>query len=170
MELLSGDTFFFAIFNFAVLVAGLTYLLFKPVRRMLAERRALIQGQLDEVAEKRREIERLKQEAEGILEDARVKAFELLEQARVESERIRQEKLAETKKELARLAERNRAELQDARNRVVEEVRQEVVGLVMAVAGKVLGETLDPATHRRFIEHFLQGLAEREAKGERWMP
>jgi F0F1-type ATP synthase membrane subunit b/b' len=53
---------------------------------------------------------------------------------------------------------------------VVEEVRQEMVGLIMAVAEKVLAETMDPATHRRFIEHFLQKLSEREAQGERWRP
>ena len=169
-EGLSLGTFLFMLFNFAVLVAGLTYLLFKPIRRMISERRQRIQDEFAAAAREREEAAKTRREAEAILEEAREQAFALVEQARAEAEKLRQEKLAETKKELARLTERNRAELQQARDRVVEEVRQELVGLVMAVAGKVLGETMDPASHRRFIEHFLQGLAEREAKGERWMP
>jgi len=167
---LSLETFIFAIFNFAVLVVGLGYLLFKPVRKMLAMRRQRIQDEIDAAEKQRQEASETRRQAETILDEARVQAFDLVEQARVECERVRQEKLAEAKKELARLTERNRAELQYAKDKVVEEVRQEMVGLVMAVAGKVLGETMDPAAHRRFIEHFLQGLAEREAKGERWMP
>lgn len=169
-EGLSLGTFLFMLFNFAVLVAGLTYLLFKPIRRMISERRQRIQDEFAAAAREREEAAKTRREAEAILEEAREQAFALVEQARVEAEKLRQEKLAETKKELARLAERNRVELQQARDRVVDEVRQEMVSLVMAVAGKVLGETMDPASHRRFIEHFLQGLAEREAKGERWMP
>ncbi|MGE5528679.1 MAG: F0F1 ATP synthase subunit B [Patescibacteria group bacterium] len=167
---LSLETFLFAVLNFVLLVAGLSYLLFKPVRGMLAKRRQHIQSELDSIEDQRQKAAEQRREAETILDDARAQAFELIEQARAEGERIRQEKLAETKKELARLAERNRAELQHARDRVVDEVRQEVVALVMAVAGKVLGESMDPAAHRRFIESFLQGLAEREATGERWMP
>ena len=169
MELSLG-TFIFAIFNFGVLVVGLSYLLFKPVRKMLADRRLHIQDELDTVEKQRQETAEIRRQAESILDEARAQAFDLVEQARVEADRVRQEKLAETKKEQARLVERNRVELQYARDKVVEEVRQEVVTLVMAVAGKVLGQTMDPAAHRRFIEHFLQGLAEREAKGERWMP
>ncbi|NLG83656.1 MAG: F0F1 ATP synthase subunit B [Firmicutes bacterium] len=169
-EGLSLGTFLFMLFNFAVLVAGLSYLLFKPIRKIIAERQTRVQDELAAAAREREEAAKTRREAEAILEEAREQAFALVEQARVEAEKLRQEKLAETKKELARLAERNRAELQYARERVVEEVRQEMVGLVMAVAEKVLAETMDPATHRRFIEHFLQGLAEREAKGERWRP
>ncbi len=167
---LSLGTFIAMIFNFILLVGGLGYLLFKPVRKMLAERRQHIQDELDAAAKQRLEAAEVKRQAEAMLEEARSQAFDLVEQARVEAERVRQERLAETRKELQRLTERNRAELQYAREKVVEEVRQEMVTLVMAVAGKVLGETMDPATHRRFIEHFLQGLSEREAKGERWRP
>ncbi|MGE5550828.1 MAG: F0F1 ATP synthase subunit B [Bacteroidota bacterium] len=169
-ESLSLGTFLFMVFNFAVLVAGLGYLLFRPVRKMIADRQQHIQGQLDEAARAHQEAADIRRQAEAALEEARGQAFEIVEGARAEAERIRQAKLGEFKKELARLTERNRLELQHARDKVVEEVRQEVVTLVMAVATKVLGESMDPATHRRFIEHFLQGLAEREAKGERWMP
>ena len=169
-ESLSLGTFLFMLFNFAVLVAGLGYLLFKPVRKMIADRQQHIQGRLDDAAREQQEAAETRLKAEAALEEARTQAFEIVEQARAEAERIRQDKVAEVKKELARLTERNRLELQHARDKVVEEVRQEVVTLVMAVATKVLGETMDPSTHRRFIEHFLQGLAEREAKGERWMP
>lgn len=169
-ESLSLGTFLFMVFNFAVLVAGLGYLLFRPVRKMIADRQQHIQGQLDEAARAHQEAADIRRQAEAALEEARGQAFEIVEGARAEAERIRQAKLGEIKKELARLTERNRLELQHARDKVVEEVRQEVVTLVMAVATKVLGESMDPATHRRFIEHFLQGLAEREAKGERWMP
>ncbi len=167
---LSLWTFIFMIFNFFVLVGGLGYLLFKPVRKMLAERKKHIQGDLDAAVQQRQEAADVKRQAETVLEEAREQAFNVVEQARVEAERVRQDKMAETRKELQRLTERNRAELQYAREKVVDEVRQEMVTLVMAVAGKVLGETMDPATHRRFIEHFLQGLSEREEKGERWRP
>ena len=167
---LSLGTLILMIVNFFILVAGLGYLLFKPVRKMLAERKKHIQGDLDAALQQRQDAAEVKQGVEAMLEEARAQAFDLVEQARVEAERVRQEKVAETRKELQRLTERNRAELQYAREKVVDEVRQEMVTLVMAVAGKVLGETMDPSTHRRFIEHFLQGLTEREAKGERWRP
>ena len=114
------ETFIFAIFNFSVLVVGLGYLLFKPVRRMLADRRQRIQDELDAAEKKRQETDELRRQAEGLIEEARSQAFDLIEQARAESERIRQKKLAETKKEMTRLAERNRAELQHARDKVVE--------------------------------------------------
>lgn len=169
-ESLSPMTLVLMIVNFFLLVGGLTFLLIKPVRKMLADRRRYIQDQLDEAAKVQQEAAEFRRQAETALDEARSQAYELVEAARAEAERVRQEKLEETKKELARLAERNQAEMQYAREKMVEEVRQELVALVMAVASKVMGESLDPSTHRRFIEHFLQGLADREARGERWMP
>ena len=157
-------TFIFTIFNFVALVVGLTYLLFKPVRKIMNERKQRIEDGMFAVEEQKREAVELKRQAEA----SRVQAFDLVKQARDEGERVRQEKLAETKKELARLAERNRAELQAAQVRAIEEVRQEAADLVMAVAGKVLGETVDRAAHQRLIEQFLQDLAGHGAKGERW--
>jgi len=169
-ESLSLGTFLIMIFNFFLLVGGLSLLLFRPIRRITSDRRKQVEEQINTANTEKQAAMDLRRQAETVLDEAREQAFSLVEQARVEAERVRQEKVAETKKELARLMERNRTEMQQVRDRVVEEVRQEVVTLVMAVATKVLGETMDPSTHRRFIEHFLQGLAEREAKGERWMP
>jgi F-type H+-transporting ATPase subunit b len=162
--------FILQIVNFGVLVFGLTYLLYKPVRKIVAERKQRIQAEFDAAEKQQQEVNELRHQADGILDEARGQARALLEQARLEGERARQEMVGEAKKEMARQAERNRAELQYAKERVVEEVRHEVVGLVMDVAGKVLGEQMDPITHRRFVEGFLQNLAAREAKGERWMP
>ena len=169
IEIFSGN-FIFQIMNFLILVLGLTYLLFKPVRKIIAERKRRIQAEFDAAEKQRREVNELRSQADGFLDEARSQARVILDQAKNEGERSRQELVAEARKEMARQAERNRAELRYAKERVVDEVRQEVVGLVMDVAGKVLSEQMDPITHRRFVENFLQNLAEREKKGERWMP
>ena len=163
-------TFIWTIVDFLLLVGGLTYFLFKPVRKIVSERKQRIQAEFDAAEQERREVDEMRREADGFLNEARFQAGLVLKQARTEGERVQQELVTEAKKEMARQAERNRVELQHTREQIVDEVRREVVGLVMEVAGKVLGEQMDPITHRRFVEGFLRNLADREKNGERWMP
>jgi F0F1-type ATP synthase membrane subunit b/b' len=96
-------TFLFEAVNFVLLAAGLGWLLFRPIRHVLADRRAALAQEAEEVAAKRAEVERL-QEAiqhrsaalEAELEHLRQSA---LAGAQQEAERIRAAAQADAERE-----------------------------------------------------------------------
>ena len=145
--------------NFIVFFALIWTFAFKPVTRMLEERRDRIEQGLKDAEQARRDRENAEAERVATLAEARRESSEILARAQKVAQEMRDADIAATKEELERLRTRAAAEIEAEKTRAIGEVRAEVADLALQAAGRVIGETMTSERERRLVEEFLQSSA-----------
>ncbi len=126
------------IVNFSILAFILTKLLYRPLLKMLDERRASARATVEgaeELANAKRELSaeteterlRARKEADGILAEARKRA-----------DILRAEAVAQLEQELIALKNKTAAELENERARAMGQIKNDIAALALSAAEKVL--------------------------------
>ncbi len=145
--------------NFGLVLGGLTYLLLKPVRKILAqraERIATAQKAAEETIREKAAIAELKDKA---AKEARLQTKELLTQARADADQKHQEWLAEAKADVTKLREKAAKSLVAEKAALVESMQADFAEAVFAVAGRVLGAEINTKQHDQLIKTGLKEIA-----------
>ena len=129
------------------------------MNKMLDERRARIQGQLEEAEQIRHEAEELRRRYQAQLKDARSKANEIVEQARSDAERVREQKLREADEEAQSIRQRARDDAEAERSRLVQQLRSQVAALSVDLAGRIVHRELDEEQHRTLVDEYIDQLS-----------
>jgi F-type H+-transporting ATPase subunit b len=145
--------------NFAVFLVLLWVFAFKPVSKMLADRKARIEQGLKDAEQARRDRENAEAERVTALTEARREANEILARAQRVAQETRDADISATRDELERMRTRAAAEIEAEKVRAISEVRAEVADLALRAAGRVVGETMSSERERRLVEEFLSGSA-----------
>jgi F-type H+-transporting ATPase subunit b len=141
--------------NFIVLLVILSVFAFRPLRRILTERRTRIEEGLRDAEQARRDRESAEAERVAALQEARHEANEILTRAQKVAQDLRDADILATKAELERLRERAAADIEAEKQRAIAALRAEVADLALRAASKVVGETLTSARERRLVSEFL---------------
>ena len=141
--------------SFVILVALLSYLLYKPLIRVLDQRSERIRESLEASQRAQEEAARSQEEMQEQLESARAEGQQMIAQAREVADRFREEELARAREEIA--AERSRAEanIQRERDAAIEDLRREFAGLAVVAAERVIRRSLDDSDHSTLIGQVL---------------
>jgi F-type H+-transporting ATPase subunit b len=143
------------IINFALLLIIFRLLLYKPLLKMLDERKQRIQEGLDASDEAKRRLSETEQEVAKEIDKARQEGQGLISQAQQISARLQEESRLAARTEAEQLLERARGEIQLERDSAIAALRQEFAGLTITAAERVIREELDENKHRRLIEEVL---------------
>ena len=141
--------------NFLVFIALIWTFAFKPVSKMLADRKARIEEGLKDAEQARRDRESAESERVAALQEARREANEILTRAQKVAQDSREADIAATKAELERMRERATADIEAEKQRAIGELRTEVADLALRAAGRVVGETMTSEREKRLVEQFL---------------
>jgi F-type H+-transporting ATPase subunit b len=141
--------------NFIVFFVLIWSFAFKPVTKMLADRKALIEQGLKDAEQARRDRESAEAERVATLAEARRESNEILTRAQKVSQETRDADIAATRAELDRMRQRATAEIEAEKQRAIQELRGEVADLALAAAGRVVGETMSDDRQRRLVQEFL---------------
>jgi F-type H+-transporting ATPase subunit b len=145
--------------NFLLFLAIIWTFAFKPVSKMLADRKARIEQGLKDAEQARNDRENAEAERVATLTEARREANDILARAQKVAQDTRDADIAATKEELERMRERAAAEIEAEKVRAISDVRAEVADLALLAAGRVVGETMSSERERRLVEDFLKGSA-----------
>ncbi len=148
----------FQIVNFLLLVFLLHRLLYRPVLNMLDQRKERIREGQEAAQQARTEAEQLRAEYERQLEESRAHARKIIEDATAAAERLREESVANAQQEAQRILERGQEELRAEVAHARRELRQEVATLSVAVAGKLIQESLDSEKNRGLAARLVSDL------------
>ncbi|MBA4380710.1 MAG: ATP synthase F0 subunit B, partial [Anaerolinea sp.] len=146
------------ILSFLIVFVILRKWMFSPLANMLDKRRNTIaQGQEDArvAAEARANAE---QEAARIIADAQAKSAHIVNEATERAEKVVLEVKAEADKEIIKQREATLAEVAEERNRMLGDLRGQVVALAIVAAQKLLGESLDEKRQHALLEGFFSGV------------
>jgi F-type H+-transporting ATPase subunit b len=150
--------------NFILFFALIWSFAFKPVTKMLAERKDRIEQGLKDAEQARRDRESAEAERVATLTEARREANDILTRAQKVSQETRDADIAATRAELERLRERATADIEAEKQRALVELRTEVADLALAAASRVVGETMSDDRQRKLVQEFLTTV---DASGDR---
>jgi len=130
------------IINFVILL-GLLYLVaYKPILRMFDERSRRIKESMEQT-------DTIKEQAARADEDVK----ERMQEAGKEGQEVISRAMA--RQEAEAILDRARLEIQRERDEAVDELRQEFADLTIEAAGKVIEKSLDKEAHRELIDKVL---------------
>lgn len=144
---------------FVVVYLILSKFAFGPVLAMLEERRKRIEeGQLN--AEKiKKQLAEAELRYQEVLRKANEDASKLIEEARSTSEASTQKQLQQAIREAEEIIGRAREDITLERTKMVAEVKQEMVGLVIDTTARVTGKILTPEDQQRLTSETAKQLA-----------
>jgi F-type H+-transporting ATPase subunit b len=141
--------------NFIVFIALIWTFAFKPISKILTDRKARIEEGLRDAEQARRDRESAETERLAALQEARREANDILARAQKVAQESRDADIAATKTDLERMRERASADIEAEKQRAIGELRAEVADLALQAAGRVVGETMTSDRERRLVEEFL---------------
>jgi len=148
----------FQIFNFLILMILLYAFAYRPIVRMLENRKQKIAQGLEDAriaAEARANAEK---DAAGIIAEAQAKAAHIINQATERADNAMIEVRSEADKEIVKERQAVLAESVEQRNRILGDLRGQVAALSIAAAQKLIGEALDEKRQHALINEFFSGV------------
>lgn len=150
--------------TFLVFVAILHFLLYKPVRRIMEERKNEVAADRKKAEAMRAEAEKLRDEAEERTRELDAKRDEILNAAREEAEERRRELLDEAESQGRERLERFRRVMEHERDQLLEKIRDELRDTIVKVAASALSDAGASLAERAMdrVEELLKGLSDEE--------
>ncbi len=148
----------FQIFNFTIIALVLYAAAYKPIVKMLEERKKKIAQGFEDAqvaAEARANAEK---EAEKVLADVQAQASQVVREATERAETAGREVVAEYEADASKAKEAALAEAAVERDRMLADVRGQIAALAMAATHKLVGEALDEKRQHALIGEFFSGV------------
>ena len=157
---LDGWTFLAQICNLMIQLVIFKKLLLNPVKKVIAERKAKADSQIADAEKLRTEAEAMKAEYQQNLQNARTEANQIVAAAQKTAAARSEELLGEARAQAAALKQKAEADIAQERKKAVNEVKDEIGGMAMEIASKVVEREIKEADHQDLIDEFIKNVGE----------
>ena len=155
---LSPGTILAQMLNFFILVWILHRFAYKPLVGMMNARKEQIANDLASAEQSRLEAEQIKADYAAQIAKARQEAQEIVEKAHHQAKLSTAEEVAAARSQIENEKERARQDIVIERDRAMNSLRNEVVSLSVAMAGKVVAKDMNRETNTKLIEDAIRQL------------
>jgi len=142
--------------TFIILLVLLRFVAYKPLMRMLDERSRRVKESMDQAESVKEQSAHAEEEVKKQLVEASREGQERIAKAVKAGEEMKQKAQEDAKQEAEVLINRARGEIQRERDEAISDVRREFADLTVLAAGKVIDRTLDKEKHRELIDKVLE--------------
>lgn len=149
---INGSTILFQIINFIILYLLLSKFLFKPVAKILGQRREIIEGSLIKAHEIDVEKESWEKKQTELLARATKESQTIIADAKKSADEHKQKIALETKKEQEAIVASAVATMQAAHDASLKHAQRELTSLVVATVKKVSRGVINDSDHAKIIE------------------
>ena len=133
-------------------------LAFPRISEALDRRQHAIEESIDHAERVRHDADELLEEYRERLREARGQAEQIIDRARKSAEARERETLEETQQRREQLMEQTRRDIEVETRRAIQQIRREVADLTVLATEKVTRKVLDEADQRRLVEEALGDL------------
>ena len=142
--------------TFIILLVILRFVAYKPLMRMLDERSKRVKESMDQAESVKEQSAHAEEEVKKQLVEAGREGQERIAKAVKAGEDVKQKAQEDARQEAELLVNRARGEIQRERDDAINDVRREFADLTVLAAGKVIDRTLDKEKHRELIDKVLE--------------
>lgn len=157
---LDGWTFLAQVCNLMIQLVIFKKLLLNPVKKVIAKRKAKADSQIADAEKLRTEAEAMKAEYEQNLQNARTEANQIVAAAQKTAAARSEELLGEARAQAAALKQKAEADIAQERKKAVNGVKDEIGGMAMEIASKVVEREIKEADHQDLIDEFIKNVGE----------
>jgi F-type H+-transporting ATPase subunit b len=154
-ESLEAWQFAFVALNLIILYFFLRKFLFKRVTDFMDNRTNSIQQAIDNAEKDRAQAEALIKEYEEQLKTAREQADKILSDAHARASKEYDSILASAKTDGQAVMEKAREEIEREREQMLKDIKNQVAGLALAAASKVIEANMDNERNRALVDKFI---------------
>jgi len=144
------------IVSFLILFGLLSFLVYKPLLKLLDERAKKVKESLEEAEAVKDQAIHAEDEIKKKIQSASQQGQEIIARATQINEEIRAKAQEQAKQDAEILIARARQAINAERDGAIDELRQEFADLTIMAASKVIGESLDKEAHRELIDKVLK--------------
>ena len=157
---LDGWTFLAQICNLMIQLLIFKKFLLKPVKQVIADRKAKADSEIADAQKLRTEAEAMKAEYEQNLQNARTEANQIVARAQKTATARSEEIVGEARAQAAALKQKAEADIAQERKKAVNEVKDEIGGIAMEIASKVVEREISEKDHKDLIDEFIKNVGE----------
>jgi F-type H+-transporting ATPase subunit b len=152
---INGPLLIAFVINFLLLFGLLSFVLYKPVLKMLDERQAKIKESMEQAEAIKQQSERTEQDIKAQMQEAQKEAQKIVAQATQIGEQLENEAKEAARVEAENMINKAKVEIERQREKDIEELRSQFADIAILAAEKVIKETLDKDKHRKLIEEVM---------------
>ena len=145
--------FIATICNLFIQVYLIKRFLFKPVNEMLEKRRAKADAEIQDA-------EVMKAEYEKNMQEAKEKANDIVLTAQKTAAVQSEEMLKEASSQVTAMKEKAEKDIAQERRKAVNEIKGEIGGMAVEIAGKVIEREINEEDHTKLINDFIENVGE----------
>lgn len=157
---LDGWTFLAQICNLMIQLVIFKKFLLKPIKQVIADRKAKADSEIADAQKLRTEAEAMKAEYEQNLQNARTEANQIVATAQKTATARSEEIVGEARAQAAALKQKAEADIAQERKKAVNEVKDEIGGIAMEIVSKVVEREISEKDHKDLIDEFIKNVGE----------
>lgn len=152
---IGGWNIFVTLFNTLITFLIVKFFLFKPVRKILAARAEEVQNMYDQAEADLNEAAKMKKDYAESIANAKKEANEITQSATRRATVRSEEILAEANRQVHDMKRKAEQSIEQERKKAMNEIKDEIAGLSVMIASKVVEKDINEADHKRLIEDFI---------------
>jgi F-type H+-transporting ATPase subunit b len=141
--------------NVLLLTAVLAFLLYKPVKQFMAQRKERIAAEIEAAQKDRAEALELKEQYERMIADIETEREEILHAAYKKAMERSDQMLFAARREAENIYQRALSELEIEKENVADEMKRQIIEIAALMAGRFVEVSIDRETQDRLIAEAL---------------
>lgn len=138
----------------------LSYLLFNPARNLMEKRQEGIREQMETAAREKQDAIQFKAEYDEKIKNVQKETDEILSEARKKALKKGSVMLEEAREEAAQIVARANREVELEKSKVKDEMKQEIINVATAMAGKIVASSLDESKQSQLLADTLEEMGD----------
>ncbi len=137
--------------NFVILIGVLSFLVYKPVLRVLDDRRERIRKAMEDakaIENQKRDLDALRSER---VRSADQEAARILEQAKGHAESMKKEIIAGAEKEAHQILSKAKQQVEDERGRMLSGAQETLAKVIIRMSEKIIEREFTPEDQKRIL-------------------
>lgn len=150
----------FTLCNLGILIWGIKKFLFRPVLAVLAKRQAELDTRYSEAQTAETQAKAMRDEYEMHLANAKEEATELVKSAAARAQQRSDDMLQQTQSEVSAMKQKAEQDIESARKKAAAELKNDISGIALSLAGKVVAQEIDETKHKELIDAFISNVGD----------
>lgn len=153
-------TALFTLLNTLTIFFVARHFLFRPVMKIIKDRQKEIDGMYSDVDTAKGEANAMRNEYQQKLADAQATSDRIVKEAVARGQSRQEEIIRQAQQEASAIMDKASADIELERKKAINDAKNEISGIAIAIAGKVVGRELNEKDQAALVDHFIDELGD----------
>lgn len=153
-------TALFTLLNTLTIFFVARHFLFRPVMKIIKDRQKEIDGMYSDADTAKGEANAMRNEYQQKLADAQATSDRIVKEAVARGQSRQEEIIRQAQQEASAIMDKASADIELERKKAINDAKNEISGIAIAIAGKVVGRELNEKDQAALVDHFIDELGD----------